>query len=113
MMRKTCYGRLEFILECNTHNGNGTVPTPIPRCHLLAVITRCKTPSSADATRELVTYTSMATTPHVINLATVGAVIGRFLVSGTQSRWAIVDRSGELAHAVFTNEIEELCDLDL
>jgi len=111
MIRKTCYGRLEFILECNTHDGDGTAATLIPRRHLLAIITQCKTPSSADATRELVTYTSMATIPHVIDLAAVGAVIGRFHVGGTRSRWAIVDRSGDLAHAVFTDEIEELRDL--
>lgn len=111
MIRKTCYGCLKFILECNTHDGDGTTPTLIPRCHLLAVITGCKTPNGADATRGLVTYTNMAMTPHVIDLAAVGAVVGRFHVGGTQSWWAIVDRSGDLAHAVFTDEIEELCDI--
>lgn len=97
-IRKTCYGRLEFILECNTHDGDGSRLTLIPRRHLLAVITSCKTLDNADATRELVTYTEMG----------MGAVVGRFHIGGSRPRWAIVDRSGERAHTVFTDQTEEL-----
>ena len=42
MIQKTCYGCLKFILECNTHDGDGSLPTLIPRRHLLAIITSCK-----------------------------------------------------------------------
>ena len=112
MIRKTCYGRLKFILECNTHDEDGSLPALMPRCHLLAIITSCKTLSNADATRELVTYTEMGTAPHVIDLAAVGAVVGRFHIGGVRHpRWAIVDHSGELAHADFTDQTEELHDL--
>ena len=78
-------------IECNTHDRNGSLPALMPHCHLLAIITSCKTPSNADATRELVTYTKMGTAPHVIDLAVVGAVVGWFRIDGFQHpRWAIV-----------------------
>lgn len=103
MVRKTRYGRLEYILQCNTQTSDAGRTLPL-RCHLFAVITGCKIVDGSDATRTLVTYTEMDARPHVIDLGAVGAVIGRFHVGGTRPRWAIVDRSGELAHAVFTDE---------
>lgn len=53
----------------------------------------------------------MGTTPHVIDLAAVGAVVGRFHIGGSRPQWAIVDQSGELAHTVFTDETEGLQDI--
>jgi hypothetical protein len=96
MIRKTCYGRLEFILECCTHNRDSGVPAFVPTRHLLAFITGCKIPGNPYATHEMVTYTDMSVAPHVINLAAVGEFIGRFHVCGTSPRRAITDWSGEL-----------------
>lgn len=49
----------------------------------------------------------MDSTAHVIDLNAVGAVIGRFRVEGMYPRWVIIDRSGELARAVFTDKEQE------
>ena len=99
---------IKFILECNTQNGEAMASTLIPSHHLLVVITRCKTCSGTDTTLKLATYTEMSNTPLVIDLAAVGAVIGQFHIGGTHSRWGIVDQSGDLTHAVFTDQMEEL-----
>lgn len=49
----------------------------------------------------------MDSTAHVIDLNAIGAVIGRFRVEGMNPRWVIIDRSGEMAHAVFTDKEQE------
>lgn len=45
----------------------------------------------------------MESSAHIIDLNVICAVIGRFRVEGMNPRWAIVDRSGPLAHADFTD----------
>lgn len=107
-IRKTCYGRLEYIIECWTRAVGSTMQA---RRHLLAVITRCKTPDNSDATQQLVTYTDIDSGSHIIDLASVGAVVGRIHIGGTQPRWGIIDRSLELAHAIFVDEEENMADL--
>lgn len=67
------------------------------------MIQQCLTPDNADATKELVTYTHMATSAHLIDLNAVGAVVGRFYIEGAHPRWAIIDRSGPGARPTFND----------
>lgn len=105
---KTCYGRLDYIIDFETQAVAAGSSSISRRRHLLAVITGCKTNDNADATRdhELVTYTHMESSSHVIDLNVVGAVIGRFRVEGLVPRWAIIDRSSPMARANFMDSEE-------
>lgn len=96
------YGRLEFILDF-VLEASPDLKTQSDRRHLLALITGCET-DGRDATKEPVSYTKMNSFMHAIDLAAVGAVIGRLQYGSVSPSWAIVDRSGELARAVFTDD---------
>lgn len=92
-----------MILEC-VLPASKTISTRHCKRHLLAIITACIT-EGRDATTEAVSFTEMDTLQLVVDPAAVGAVIGRFTVGdGDHYRTAIVDRSGDLARALFVDE---------
>ena len=104
LQRQVCYGRLESILECVVSASRRLGTTRDTR-YLLVLVTRCKT-GGGDASHSLVTYTETETSS-VIDLSCVGAVVGRMRVGQANSRWAILDRSGDLARTIFTDGDDE------
>lgn len=60
--------------------------------------------------RNLVTYTGMGGSI-VIDLNAVCGLIGRFQVGTVNKRWAVIDRTGPYAQAVFLDPNEHLDEL--
>jgi hypothetical protein len=101
LQRKICYGRLELILDCVVSASHRLGITRDTR-YLLALVTRCKT-GGGDASCCTITYTETETSASVVDLSCIGAVVGRMRVGQANSRWAILDRSGDLARTIFTD----------
>jgi hypothetical protein len=103
---ETFYGRLEHIFviklrpEClnNTHFSTNE---PI----ILAAIRSCKletTPAELE-TLDIHLY-SQEGSLDFIDVTSIQALVGRVPCSNTGPKWAVVDRSGALARAVFNND---------
>jgi hypothetical protein len=102
---ETFYGRLEHIFliklpaEClnNTHFSSNE---PI----ILAAIRSCKLDSTPAELGKLdIHLYSHEGSLDFVDITSIQALVGRIPCS-TGSKWAIVDRSGTLARAVFDNE---------
>ncbi|KAF8312374.1 hypothetical protein DL93DRAFT_2149474 [Clavulina sp. PMI_390] len=101
--RRTCYGRLEAIIQCNVPS-NGSPQLRQPELHLVALVTECITNGADAADGTLVTYTKMQQSSSLIDLNLVESVVGRFQVGDSKNRrWAIIDRSDNLARTIFTD----------
>ena len=72
-----------------------------PTTHLLALVSDCGTHNDAAITQA--SFTSLSETTQIIALASVSSVCGRsrFRYGTASPRWAIVDRSIELARPIF------------
>ncbi|KAG6815253.1 hypothetical protein H0H93_010446 [Arthromyces matolae] len=76
---------------------------------ILAGIRSCKldnAPSPALASLDVHFYTSLGTYD-VIDITTVQSLVGRFKAVPTARQWALVDRSGSLARAVYDGDDDE------
>jgi len=91
----TGYGHLEKILVCQLCD-HAIWKEFRGKKMVLALVTPCKT-EGRDASLELVSYTTTLA-PIVMDLLSIKAVVGRIL---TRNAWWIIDRSPELASAMF------------
>lgn len=106
--RQVCYGRLEEIVVCSLSTIDFWGPALQGQKRLLAHITPCAT-NGKDATSEVTSYHAM-TTSIITDLRTISAVVGRIQ---TRGRWAIVDRSEQLARTVFVDGGESDLEADV
>lgn len=77
---------------------------PEPKKFLLAVISPCNIEGPGrDASKEVVYYEDLSAET-IVPVPAISNVIGRIRVD---RKWAIIDRSDDLAATVFTNNDEE------
>lgn len=95
------YGQLQNILVCELPDDDIFQYLRGKTC-LLALMIPCNT-DGHDATRQRTTYTTVAA-PVITDLRAIKAVVGRVQSRG---KWTIIDRSREIAHAVFAEEGDE------
>jgi hypothetical protein len=93
---------MDEITEC-TLPPNRRIGFIRPRIFLLAVITGCDT-GGADATVQCVSFDKFESTLQIVDLNAIGSVAGRVQCGTAIPRWAIIDRSPELARTVFTDD---------
>lgn len=97
--RVVCYGRLHYIIGIELPGlPEARRPQDFHDTQYLACITPCKLDTPSDATKRVVTYSVMETTPIFIHIGVIEAGIGRIKLA---DGWAIIDRSSIWAHAVF------------
>ena len=70
---------------------------------LLTIITTCDT-QGCDATLEQMHFKALTSYVEVVDLAAICAVIGCIRIGTANSHWGIIDRSGNWAHTVFTDD---------
>jgi hypothetical protein len=71
----------------------------VPTTHVLALVSDCGAHDNGALTP--VSFTSLSETTQITALASVSSVCGRFHYGTSLPRWAIVDRSTELARPIF------------
>ncbi|KAF8325831.1 uncharacterized protein EI90DRAFT_2021511 [Cantharellus anzutake] len=99
LVRRICYGELHEILECVIPPSE-LLGTGMPTRHLLALVS--DSGAYMDAALTPTSFTNLSDTTQIIALASVSSVCGRFLYGTNSRRWAIVDRSCELARPIFS-----------
>jgi hypothetical protein len=103
---ETFYGRLEHIfrIECHPEYPNNThfsSNEPI----ILAAIRNCKLDTTPVQLERLdIHLYSHEGSLDFVDITSIQALVARVPCSKVGSNWAIVDRSGSLARAVFNNE---------
>ena len=101
-IRTIYYGHLEYILQC-TIPPNTVSKNIKPELVLLAIITTCDT-QGHNATLEPTYFKSLTSYVEVVDIAAICAVVSRIQVGAVYSQWAIINRSGDWARTVFTDD---------
>lgn len=100
---KTFYGQLEHIVLVKFLDACPPLKINAPTTIILAAIRTCNLDNDNEADKWLdIHYYSSLGALHVIDITSVQALVGRIKSSGNQ--WAIVDRSGSLARAIFEDD---------
>lgn len=100
---KTFYGQLEHIVLIKFLNACPPLKIDAPTSIILAAIRTCNLDNNNEADEWLdIHYYSSLGALHVIDITSVQALVGRVKSSGNQ--WAIIDRSGSLARAIFEED---------
>src|SRR5260221_5295526 len=85
---------------------SGPIPSlgePVITVVLLAIVTTCDT-QGCNATLEQTYFKALTSYVKVVDLAAICAIIGHIWIGTANPRWAIIDRSGNWAHTVFTDD---------
>jgi hypothetical protein len=99
--KQTFYGRLQHIFVVHTPC-TPALKVDSPTTIFLAALSTCKldsTPSSLNAL-DIHFYSSLSDALDVVDIVCLQCLVGRVPIDGGR-QWAIIDRSGSLARAVF------------
>ena len=95
------YGRLQYIFAFELPAIENVTGIPEPKTMFLAGITQCKI-TRKHRQLDINYYETESKSVDILDIACVQCLVGRVKSEG--STWAIIDRSGALARAVWDEE---------